>query len=77
MSDAAAAACGFCDAEGTAAVVVDAGGAAANHPASSVAPETAVVAFQFINTFTVNTTLSAFRGASNRIRLCYDSSCTL
>src|SRR3954471_14545723 len=51
MSEAPAV-CGLCDADGSAAVVVDEGGAAASHPASSVAPETAAVAFQFINTFT-------------------------
>ena len=77
MSDAAAAVRGLCDEDGTADGVVGAGGAEAIHPASSVAPETAAVAFQFINKVTVNCTLSAFRAARNRIRLCYDSSCTL
>ena len=51
MSDAAAAVRGLCDEDGTAAGV-GAGGAEANHPANSVAPETAAVAFQFINTVT-------------------------
>ena len=52
MSDAAAAVGGLCDEDGTADGVVGAGGAEANHPANSVAPETAAVAFQFINTVT-------------------------
>lgn len=77
MSDAAAAVRALCEEAGTADGVGGAGGAAANHPANSVAPETAAVAFQFINTVTVNSTLSAFLADSNRIRLCYDSSCAL
>ena len=76
MSDAAAA-CGLGVADVNAAGVVDDGGADASHPASNVAPDTAVVAFQFINKFTAHCTLSAFRAARNRIRLCYDSPCTL
>ena len=52
MSEASVAVRGLCDEDGTADGAVGAGGAEANHPANSVAPETAAVAFQFINKVT-------------------------